>query len=112
VVRSNLEFIRDHGRPIAAVTGIIANLRSKEGVPRFAAGPDGPEPMLKALPAILRRGQADGVFADFDTRTMAWAIRNLIDGVNKQRALDREFDFGTSMNELIALVDRATRKAG
>jgi hypothetical protein len=41
---------------------------------------------------------------------MAWAIRNLVDGVTRQRAHDPEFDFDTCIDEMVALVDRATRK--
>jgi TetR/AcrR family transcriptional regulator, fatty acid metabolism regulator protein len=108
-VRSNLEFIRDHGKEIAAVTEIAAGVRSREGVPRFAEGP-GELDGLAALQAILRRGQADGDFVDFDTRTMAWAVRNLINGVNRQRALDPEFDFDTCIHELSELLGRATRR--
>ena len=111
-LRSNLEFIRDHGKEIAAVTEIIVNVRSKDGVRRFAGDSTGMEAALKPLQTMLRHGQAEGAFADFDTRTMAWAIRNLMDGVNRRRALDLKFDFDACINELIALFDRATRKAG
>jgi hypothetical protein len=41
---------------------------------------------------------------------MAWVIRNLVDGVTRQRAHDPEFDFDTCIDEMVALVDRATRK--
>lgn len=68
------------------------------------------EPALKSLQEILQRGQDEGAFADFDTRTMAWAIRNLVDGVTRQRTHDPEFDFDTCIDEMVALVDRATRK--
>lgn len=47
----------------------------------------------KAAASDSAARQADGDFADFDARTMAWAIRNLIDGVNRRRILDLEFDF-------------------
>lgn len=111
-VRSNLEFIRDHGAQIAAATEIIVNERSRDGTPRFVGGRKAMEATLGALQAILLRGQRDGDFTDFDTRTTAWAVRTLIDGVNKQRALDPEFNFETCIDELIALFDRATRNAG
>jgi AcrR family transcriptional regulator len=111
-LRSNLEFIRDHGTEIAAVTEIFVNVRSQQGSLRFAGGPGGMEPALKPLQEILRRGQADGAFTDFDTRTMAWTIRTLIDGVNRRRILDAEFDFDTAIAEMLALIDRATRKVG
>lgn len=111
-LRANLEYIRDHGKAIAAITEIAVNVRTAEGTPRFAGGPGGIEQTLKPLQEILRRGQRDGDFADFDTRTMAWSIRTLIDSVPRRRAVDPEFDFDTCIAELVALADRATRKAG
>ncbi len=109
-LRSNLEFIRDHRKDIDAVTEIFLNVRRSDGSRRFARGTDGVDPALKPLQEILQRGQDEGAFADFDTRTMAWAIRNLVDGVTRQRAQDPEFDFDTCIDEMVALVDRATRK--
>jgi TetR/AcrR family transcriptional regulator, fatty acid metabolism regulator protein len=109
-LRSNLEYIRDHRKDIDAVTEIFLNLRRSDGSRRFAGGPGGMEPALKPLQEILQRGQDEGDFADFDTRTMAWAIRNLVDGVSRRRALDSEFDWDTCIDELVSLADRATRK--
>lgn len=109
-LRSNLEFIRDHRKDINAVTEIFLNVRRRDGSRRYAGGPGGMAPALKQLQEILQRGQDEGAFADFDTRTMAWAIRNLVDGVTRQRAVDPEFDFGTCTDQMVALVDRATRK--
>jgi AcrR family transcriptional regulator len=110
-LRANLEYIRDHGKEIAAVTEIAINARTREGRPRFAAGPGGIEQPLQPLQDILRRGQAAADFADFDTRTMAWAIRSLVDSVPRRRILDPEFDFDAGIDELIALVGRATGQA-
>lgn len=110
-LRANLEYIRDHSQQIAAVAEIAVNARARDGAPRFAGGPGGIEQTLRPLQEILRRGQAAGDFADFDTRTMAWAIRTLVDSVPRWRLLDPEFDFGTCIGELIALVSRATGAA-
>ena len=108
-LRSSLEYIRDHGRDIAAVTELAASARTREGTPRFAGGLGGIEQALKPLQALLQQGQDAGVFAEFDTRVMAWTIRILIDSVPR-RKLDPEFNFDTCTSELITLVDRATRK--
>ncbi len=108
-LRSNLEFIRDHPQHMAAITEIILNVRSGEGVLRFAGGREGIQTVLESVQAILRTGQRDGEFGDFDTRIMAWTIRGAIDGVNQQRALDPGLDFETCIRELTGLFDRATR---
>jgi TetR/AcrR family transcriptional regulator, fatty acid metabolism regulator protein len=109
-LRSNLEFIRDHRSDMDAVTEIFLNVRRRDGSRRFAGGSGGAESGVKPLQEILQRGQDEGAFADFDTRTMAWAIRNLVDGVTRQRAHDPDFDFDTCIDEMVALVDRATRR--
>jgi AcrR family transcriptional regulator len=111
-LRANLEFIRDHRTDIDAVTEVLLNVRRGDGSRRFAGGPGGMEPAVRPLQEILRRGQEEGAFGEFDTRTMAWAIRTLVDGVSRRRALDPEFDFDTCIDETVALVERATRKAG
>ncbi len=108
-LRSNLEFIRDHPRDMTAIAEIILNVRSGEGVLRFAGGREGIETVLESIQAILRKGQEDGEFGDFDTRTMAWAVRSAIDGVSQQRLLDPGLDFDTVIAELTGLFDRATR---
>ena len=110
-LRSSLEYMRDHSKGIAAIVEVAANARTSDGSPRFGGGPGGLEQVMKPLQELLRRGQASGEFADFDTRTTAWAIRALVDSVPRRQALDPEFDFDTCIAELIALVDRATRKA-
>jgi AcrR family transcriptional regulator len=112
LLRANLEYIRDHRKAIAAITEIAVNVRTADGTPRFTRGPGGIEQMLKPLQEILRRGQRDGDFADFDTRTMAWAIRTLVDSVPRRQLVDPEFDFDACIAELVALADRATRKTG
>jgi hypothetical protein len=111
-VRSNLEFVRDHRAAIDAVTEILVNRRSQEGSPRPAGGPPGIESTLKPLQEILKRGRHDGVFTTFDTRTMAWAIRSMTDGMTLRRRQDPEFDVDTVVDELVRLVERATSKAG
>lgn len=109
-VRSNLEFIRDHRSEIAAVSEIVVGVRSREGSLRFAGRPGGIAAAVAPLREILQRGRDDGVFTAFDTGTMAWSIRTLIDGVTRRRTLDPEFDFDTGIEEMVALVDRATRQ--
>ena len=106
-LRSNLEFIRDHGDGITAVTEIVLGARAARRAPGVAGGLDR---ALKPLQDILSRGQERGEFTAFDTRTMAWSIRGLIDGVHRRRIADPEFDFDRGIDELAALVDRATRR--
>lgn len=110
-LRANVEFIRDHGNHVAAVNVIAANLRIAEtGAAPSPGGSERDEMILVAIEAILRKGQADGDFRDFDTRTMAWVIRNALDGVQQRRALDPDLDFDACSRELVALFGRATAR--
>lgn len=106
-LRANVEFIRDHGKDIAAVNEVVLSLRAA-GTLRVTEASGGDELILDGIQAILRKGQADGEFRDFDTRTMAWVVRNAIDGVNQQRALNPHFDFDACIRELTDLFHRAT----
>ncbi len=58
---------------------------------------------------MLRRDQHDGEFGDFETRTMARAIRSAIDGAGQQRTLDPDLDFNVVIWEPAGSSDRATR---
>ena len=111
-LRANLEFIRDHPQHMRAIAEIILNVRSGDGVLRLAGGREGIETVLDSVQSILRKGQQDGEFGEFDTRTMAWAVRAAIDNVSQQRALDPDLDFDVAIRELAGLFDRATRAGG
>ncbi len=111
-LRANLEFIRDHPQHMRAIAEIILNVRSGDGVLRLAGGREGIETVLDSVQSILRKGQQDGEFGEFDTRTMAWVVRAAIDSVSQQRALDADLDFDVAIRELTGLFDRATRAGG
>ena len=106
-LRANLEFLRDHANHVAAVTEIAANLRAEGELRSPGIGP-GDEQIQRGIEAILRKGQADGDFADFDVPTVAWVIRHAIDGVQQRRAREPGFDFEACIRELTEFFDRAT----
>lgn len=108
-LRANIEFLITHARGIAAVHEIVANLPDTTG--RGARGPRD-ELILEGIEAILRQGQADGDFCDFDTRTAAWAIRNTLDGVHQRHSVEPDFDAESCIRELTALFNRALTVQG
>ena len=65
---------------------------------------------MRALEKLLRRGQEQGEFREFSIRAMAVAIRNAIDGLASQLAVDPKLDLKTYANELATTFDLATRK--
>lgn len=59
---------------------------------------------------ILHRGQAEGVFRDFDVRVMATTIQRSLDGIPLAQAADPDLDLDRYARELVALFTLATRK--
>lgn len=107
-VEANLAFLSEHPADIRAVTEIVMNLRTPEGVPRFT--PSGADPVLAHLEGLLRDGQETGTFRDFDAHALAILVRGAIDTASGRLVTDPDFDLGTYTRELVALVELATRK--
>lgn len=61
---------------------------------------------------ILRWGQAEGVFRDFDVRVMATTIQRSLDGIPLAQATDPDIDLDHYACELVDLFTRATRIQG
>ena len=59
---------------------------------------------------ILRWGQAEGVFREFDVRVMAATIQRALDGIPLAQAAHPGLDLDTYARELTELFTRATRR--
>jgi TetR/AcrR family fatty acid metabolism transcriptional regulator len=106
-IESNLTFMRDHPAQMLAMTQIFAGSNTAEGLP-------GVDPSMlnqgeADLDRLLRWGQEAGEFRAFDTRVMATAIRNVIDGVPAQMAGDPHLDLDAYAGEVVTLFQHATR---
>lgn len=62
------------------------------------------------LAALLAEGQRSGEFRDFDTDVMAGFVLSLRDGVITRVAVEPGFDPAACADELVRVVDLATRK--
>jgi AcrR family transcriptional regulator len=105
-VQSNLEYMRDHREQLLALlavrrAGDAADLRRSRAGVEQALGP---------LEGILRWGQREGVFRDFDARVMAITIRNVIDGIPHHMDADPDLDLDTCAREICTTLSIATRK--
>ena len=65
---------------------------------------------LAAIEELLREGQRDGEFRQFDTRVMAVAVLALRNAVIGRLAADPELDLEPYRRELVTLIELATRK--
>lgn len=59
---------------------------------------------------ILRWGQAEGVFRDFDVQVMATTIQRSLDGIPLAQSTNPDLDLDTYARELVELFTLATRK--
>ncbi len=71
----------------------------------------GPE-ATSGITDILRWGQAEGVFRNFDVRVMATTIQRSLDGIPMAQATDPDLDLDHYARELVDLFTLATRAQG
>ncbi|WP_433798446.1 TetR/AcrR family transcriptional regulator [Actinomycetospora sp. CA-084318] len=68
-----------HREPVAALAGILANLRSPDGSPRLSLADY--EDSYRAQEVLFRRGQAEGTLRPLDPRVMAVTYQGAIDSM-------------------------------
>lgn len=107
-IRTNVEYIGAHRMGMMAIIEIALNYRTKDGELRYGVPTE--EPVIAALEGLLRKGQQDGEFREFDLRVMAVTIRRAIDAVGSQLAANENLDVDEYARELVVLFDLATRK--
>jgi AcrR family transcriptional regulator len=108
-IELNIEYISTHRQEMMAIREIALNFRSKDGKFRYRDATE--ELALEALEAILRKGQLNGEFRNFDPRVMALTIRQAIDMVPRLLAANPDLDVKAYASELVTLFDRATALA-
>ncbi|WP_181449368.1 TetR/AcrR family transcriptional regulator [Nonomuraea aridisoli] len=107
-VESNLDFMRQHRKPLLALMEIITH------APRESGGP-GPydkqaEIAITDLEKVLEWGQRTGEFRDFDRHTMAVALRGMIDAVAEHLIPHPGWDLDLLARELVTTLTLATRR--
>lgn len=105
---SNLLFIKENRKHVAAVIEIVTNDRNEQGELRFA---EQDEAIYGPLEEIFQYGQeVEGTFRSFSKRFMAVMLRSAIDAAGYQLAKNDQFDIDLYAEELVTMYDRATRK--
>jgi TetR/AcrR family fatty acid metabolism transcriptional regulator len=107
-IRANMAYIAAHRLQMMAIIEIVLNFRTEDGQLRYSLATE--EPVLEDLEAILRQGQVEGSFRDFDLRVMAGTIRGAIDAAARDFVARPNLDGEAYARELAALFDRATRQ--
>jgi TetR/AcrR family fatty acid metabolism transcriptional regulator len=106
---TNLEFLGSHHNHIRALLNIAAGARTDDAYSSFGFAQVSDQ-AVRALERLLRRGQERGEFREFSIRAMAFVIRNAIDGLASQLAVDPKLDLKAYASELATTFDLATRK--
>lgn len=108
-ITSSIEYMKDHRAEMVALVEISSNSYvTTDGKRRFDEAWE--EPILSALEALLRKGQQEGDFRDFNPRVMAIAIRRAIDAVAPLYAANPDLDVSLYAREIASLFEHATRK--
>ena len=105
-VQSNLEYMRDHREQLLALLA-VRRAGKTAGLRRSLTGLD---QALGPIEGILRWGQREGVFRDFDAHVMAMTIRNVIDGIPHYMDVDPDMDLDACAREILTTLSLATRK--
>ena len=109
-IKANVEFIQHHCEALLALLEIVQSARTESGKPVFNGGVI--ETDLKSLEQVLLQGQQQGEFRAFDVQIMAAAILSIRNGALAQIAADPNLDYTRYADELVTLVDQATRNDG
>ncbi|WP_220449374.1 TetR/AcrR family transcriptional regulator [Nonomuraea longispora] len=103
-----IEFIAEHRVQMQALMAIFLNFRDIEGGSRsYDAAND--RNVVGHVEAILRKGQDNGEFRDFDTFVMAATIQRSIDSLPFLLQSAPDLDLPGYARELTTLFDLATR---
>ncbi|GHJ36182.1 TetR/AcrR family transcriptional regulator [Streptomyces sp. TS71-3] len=107
-LESNLEYLRDHARDMAALTEIGPHLRTPAGEPYTSQTAQ--EPGVLGLEELLRAGQDSGEFRDFDLRSMALVIRGAVEAAAQRLRGGPGLDFDAYRREVVTTFTLATRR--
>ncbi|NDL58961.1 TetR/AcrR family transcriptional regulator [Phytoactinopolyspora mesophila] len=105
-VRSQLSFFSSHRVSFLAMVEIVTHYQPKEGSSPFAQAI---EEEAAELARILRKGQQDGEFRDFDPRAVAVIIGQAVEGALGQWIADDTIDLDTHALALVDFIDHAIR---
>jgi TetR/AcrR family fatty acid metabolism transcriptional regulator len=108
-IETEIAFMRAYPAHLRALVEIFTNFRTADGKLHYDGATE-EKLRLALIDELLSSGQRNGEFCEFSTRVMAIAITGAINGVLLQWFANPSLDLELCANELVALVDRATRK--
>jgi AcrR family transcriptional regulator len=107
IIESLVEFMATHRTYTLAALETWNMTRSLPGRLRLVAEREGGADGIRDL---LVEGQENGEFGEFDPHVLAVMVRQAVDAVALEAALDPAADLTAFGAELVAMLDRATRR--
>lgn len=107
---ANIEYIATHRDEVKVLVAIAMNFTDDDGRTKLQHDASVYGASLAPVRDILARGQAQGQFGEFNTRSMAMTIRAAIDAIGPQLTAMPDLDLDEYTHDLVTLFDRATRK--
>jgi TetR/AcrR family fatty acid metabolism transcriptional regulator len=104
-IQSNLAFLGDHPRHVAATIEVVRNYRREDGTLHY--GLETLDATLQPLQDLLAMGQRTGDFRAFSTHWLALTIRAAIDAVAGQLIAHPDLDLDAAGRELSTAFLRA-----
>lgn len=102
---ANFEYMQQRPLYFPALIEIVFNARDEKGVLLYRVPED--DPGIALLERILAEGQERGEFRDFDTHSVAIAIRATIDQVLGQIPVWKKFDTEQYIQSILELYEKA-----
>ncbi|MFI6512561.1 TetR/AcrR family transcriptional regulator [Streptosporangium sp. NPDC050855] len=106
-ITGTVEFIATHRARMRALYEIFVNHRPENGEGSYDAATD--LGVLSQIEEILRWGQREGEFRDFEPRVMAMSIQRSVDGLPFLLESGADVDTARYAAELVTIFDLATR---
>lgn len=104
-LQGNIDYLDANRSQIVALGEVFINLRKPDG--RLWFDEAGNQEVVRPLVDLLADGQATGEFADFDPLTVAYVLRDAIDGISARLRYDPDYDILGFGAQLIAFAERA-----
>lgn len=106
-ISGQVEYYAAHRAGFLAMSDIIVNHRSADGSSPFA-GPLNEE--VEELTKVLRRGQEEGEFREFDAKGTAGIILRSAEGLISSWAMDESVDLTSQLDTLLDFIHHAIRR--
>lgn len=111
-IMASLEYQYTHSERNTALIEIVFNSRTAENVPYYKINEeDDVNPLLEELKRILREGQDNGVFGDFQVEIMATIIQGSIGEYMFNPQLTKNVNWKTYGHELVNMFERIVKKS-